>query len=741
MKLFAKTIIAAGLVIVAGTVCALPNPELEVLSAALRARNAGNLAEAKHHLEQLLLLKPSDTNAQLLLAGVNVDIEKSLVVRESANPGKSEQEQDVVGIQPTLNVLEHMPEIETNKAMDVDDTQTGKPEQPVTTRVITKAEMLREVDSDWQRPTLYSKTAAREHTTRAIPQNDKLKTIVLPRVSFSGEGLSSVVDKLSAMTEENDPERQGVNLILINSQEVEPLVNITLRQLTLERVLDFITDAVGYEYEVMADGVILRKAAVEGPRLETEFYSLSQSTLLRITGIEPTQKTQKADPFQQKTTAVAESESPGNEKALKQFFQRAGVPFDGIAGANLALADGQLIVTQTTRNLQRIENILTRYEQVKQVEIETRFIEVQQGDLEELGFDWLVRTGGQNTFDPLTGNPIITPTGDIQQSYSRTFSSGRESGVRSLSDAFGGGNQMGDNLIITGTQADGKIVTTVDGVMGPRLPGGIDTAVGAVAPFADIGGVIGDFDVNVMIRALSRKQGTDLMSAPKITVLSGKTAEIVVAKELRYPQRYSDINAQVGRGSSTAGSAGVAITAGTPQDFTTRNVGVEMKVTPTVEDNDAIHLTLTPEVTEFEGYVEYGGPSIAIASNTTVKVPSGFFQPIFSVRRVKTEVTIWDGATVVMGGLTREQNISVHDKVPLLGDLPLLGRLFQSRGESTEKRNLLIFVTATLVNPGGAPARQRPVSYAIPEMSQPAPVQPPEDNQKASNRKYTRVKK
>jgi len=190
-------------------------------------------------------------------------------------------------------------------------------------------------------------------------------------------------------------------------------------------------------------------------------------------------------------------------------------------------------------------------------------------------------------------------------------------------------------------------------------------------------------------------------------VLSGKTAEITVAQELRYPENYGDISAQVGRGdSSGSGSAGVAITAGTPMDFVVRNVGVEMEVTPQVEEDFSISLLLEPRVTEFEGFVEYGGTSVAIASNTTVTVPSGFFQPIFSIRRVRTEVTIWDGATVVMGGLTREQAVSVSDKIPVLGDLPLLGRLFRSEGESSEKRNLLIFVTANLISPGGSPQRQ-----------------------------------
>ena len=198
-----------------------------------------------------------------------------------------------------------------------------------------------------------------------------------------------------------------------------------------------------------------------------------------------------------------------------------------------------------------------------------------------------------------------------------------------------------------------------------------------------------------------------LLLGTALTSAHAAPATITVAQELRYPQSYGQIQSQVGTGSNSGGgSAGVSITSGTPQEFATRNVGVELKVMPTVEeDNRSISLDLNPKVTEFEGFVEYGGPSIAISGGTTVTVPPGFYQPIFGVREMTTKVTIWDGATLVMGGLTREEVKKVNDKVPVLGSLPLIGRLFRSQGESSQKRNLLIFVTANLVNPGGAPIK------------------------------------
>jgi general secretion pathway protein D len=239
-----------------------------------------------------------------------------------------------------------------------------------------------------------------------------------------------------------------------------------------------------------------------------------------------------------------------------------------------------------------------------------------------------------------------------------------------------------------------------------NVPGAVQLAATANA-LANIVGFVGEFDVSAAVRALSQRQGTDLLSSPKLTVLSGNPATITVAQELRYPQSYGEIQSQVGTGSEAGGAAGVTITAGTPQEFTSRNVGVELKVTPTVEEDDySISLDLNPRVTEFEGFVEYGGPSVAISGSTTVTVPPGFYQPIFSVRDISTKVTIWDGATLVMGGLTREEVKKVNDKIPFFGDIPFVGRLFRSEGESAQKRNLLIFVTANLVSPGGSPKKQ-----------------------------------
>ncbi|NDV62715.1 hypothetical protein G0Q06_09660 [Puniceicoccales bacterium CK1056] len=561
------------------------------------------------------------------------------------------------------------------------DIETTSPEESLglSIREETRTRLLDEVDHVWARPEVSGRGVDPGKVVDQELIRHRLEEIFIPKVEFRQVPLSEVVETLSELLVRDSPQQGSLNIVLIDPEGRDPFVSIILRRLSLKRVLDFVVESVAYEYDLQNDAVVIRPGQGPGFGLETAFYPVSRSTLIRLTGIHEVEElvisNVMQDPF---------AEAPGDsvdrradaEGALKGFLERAGIPFDAVTGANLALADGQLIVTQTARNHEKLRSLLQRYREIKQVEIEARFLEVQERNLEELGFEWTLLGNGQ---DRVTTAP-----------------------ARNLANAFTVG---GDESRIVIDRSGVDLPAIAQGA--PVLPISVDLAedAGNLAHYATALG--GGVDLDLVIRALERQSGNDLLSAPKITVLSGKTAEIVVAEEFRYPEMYGDTNAEVGKGDSSSGSAGVAITAGTPRSFTTRNVGVEMEVTPTVEEDNSISLLLKPKVTEFEGFVEYGGTSVAIASDTTVTVPSGFYQPVFSIRKIQTEVTIWDGATVVMGGLTREQSVRINDRVPILGDIPLIGRLFRSEGESTQKRNLLIFVTANLVSPGGSPSFQR----------------------------------
>jgi general secretion pathway protein D len=75
--------------------------------------------------------------------------------------------------------------------------------------------------------------------------------------------------------------------------------------------------------------------------------------------------------------------------------------------------------------------------------------------------------------------------------------------------------------------------------------------------------------------------------------------------------------------------------------------------------------------------------------------------PSFRVRQVTTTAVVWDGQTIVLGGLISDNVTRVKDKVPILGDIPLVGKLFRNESSQTQKKNLVIFVTPTIIDPAG----------------------------------------
>ena len=128
-------------------------------------------------------------------------------------------------------------------------------------------------------------------------------------------------------------------------------------------------------------------------------------------------------------------------------------------------------------------------------------------------------------------------------------------------------------------------------------------------------------------------------------------------------------------------------------------IGPVLDVIPVVlSDGYTINLTLIPSLTEFSGYDPNPViPGVNVAN--VVMIPT--ILPHFTVRQVISTVNIWDNQTVVLGGLISSTVQSTKDKIPMLGDLPLVGRLFQSQTKTSVKKNLMIFVTATIVDPAG----------------------------------------
>lgn len=606
----------------------------------------------------------------------------------------------------------------------------------------TRQEMLEEIEREWERPKVFDRQIEETQEVEEGPSNieAKLKLIEIPGVDFFNSPLSEAMTELQRQARlfdltEPDPAKKGLNIIPLIGEEEEPTVNIKLNAMALGKMIEFITEMVGWTFDVRSDAVVIQKTGgtFKGRPLETEFYQMNPGTVQRLTGSSGGGAAD-ADPF---APAGGGGDGGGDEGIkIRAFLENTGIPFIDAKGHKFAFDGFQMIITHERRYLDLIERILSKLdeESSKQVEIEAKFLEVQEGALDEISFDWQYSWGSADPLYQLTedGSPI--PALDSRGRPMRSYHKMITGNTRTLAAAHSPAGVSRDTIISMPDNPDASM--NISNPI-PNLPGKIGIGAG-VSPLTNFsvfkegsdpmdtdGMIIGSTQASLMINALKRKQGTDLLSAPRVTVMDGQSATITVAQEFIYPTEYEPAPAPtVGGGGNNNDGGGlggaIQIQSAIPQFETVapldeqpgfREVGVVLNVTPTIEKYNSINLRLTPKVTEFDGFIEYGGNSAMIGTSQVgsppmMIQPSGILMPIFSVRKVDTQVSIFDGATVIIGGLTREEVKTVNDKIPVLGNIPLIGKLFQSNAESYQKRNLLIFVSASIVSKGGSPVRE-----------------------------------
>jgi len=515
----------------------------------------------------------------------------------------------------------------------------------------------------------------------------------------------------------------------------EARITITLNQIPLGEALRYIASQAGLKVKIEPYAVSIIPISELSNDLLTKQYRVPPGFIsgsLNASGSALNQPAANAKTAAQTTgTAKDTQESTGgrllvNREGAKEFLESQGVSFS-VPGssANFLPQSSRLIVRNTSDMLELVDAIVEQanVSGPKQVEIEAKFIEITQNNLKSMGFDWLLGPfsfGGNNQ---LAGTGGTSGTGATVNQADYPFNTTGQNPVTA-------GNRSG-NLAISGNAIDSLLLgTTTSQLLAPGIFG--------------FGGLLTDPQFQVVVRALNQKKGVDLLSAPRVTTKSGQRAVIEIVREFRYPTQFQppQIPQTVGavRSEGVAGdiiplgsASTIPVTPTTPTAFETRNTGVTLEVEPVVgPDGVTIDLNLVPQVVEFEGFINYGSPilspstsffdSLASVIRTTpqnVITPNVINQPIFSTRKVTTSVSVWDGQTVVLGGLMREDVQKTEDRTPILGDIPIVGRLFRTNVDQHIKRNLIIFVTARLINPGGQPVN------STEEMEEEELIQPP----------------
>ncbi len=273
--------------------------------------------------------------------------------------------------------------------------------------------------------------------------------------------------------------------------------------------------------------------------------------------------------------------------------------------------------------------------------------------------------------------PVVTP-GNPPTTTPATFTSvntfnGTNANGTTASTA--NGTTSGTTVGTTGT-TDRTITDAVANTLSNSATNAVNSLIGLTNSGSTnrlASAVFSSSDFNVIVSALKQQNNSKVVSNPTIVTLNNTEAVINIGQEFPVPS-YT-YNEQ--RGSFEVSG------------FTYKPIGIILKVTPQVNARGVIKLALEPEVSIQNGSTSFGGAG-------------GAEIPIIGTRKVKTQVSLKDGYTMGIGGLISSATSHGGTKVPILGDIPLLGRLFSSKSVNDEATNLLIFITAKTVNADGA---------------------------------------
>lgn len=556
-------------------------------------------------------------------------------------------------------------------------------------RDATREERLRQVEEKWSllpksnnigQPTPVSATPFTRSNQFAIDQ--KLKSMIIKDLVFTDASIEDAAGALAAKSKELDTDAAKLGVSFIVKPEAASTAkpfSLNLRNIPLEDALRYITKLANVKYKVEEFAVVIVPIKESTEVLLRRSFNVPPSFFPAAS----VAQTEAASGGGRRPPPIirggGDNESSNND--VKTLLEDRGVDFKTPNSSAIYYAgSGVLTVTNTQEQLDLIEELVNAgATPTYMIDVQTKLVEIAQTDLNELTFNVGVYPPSFPTFFAPVGN---NPLGAIPVDAN---------GVPT--------KQMAATTALRGSQGFNV--------------GGIDSLLhgntAAQPNVFNISGSIGNQVFNAVMTAMSQKRSFDLLSSPSLRVKNGEDATINISRTFFYPTAFDPAeSASVQTVSNGSGvSVGPPIVIPTfPTEFESRDIGVKMKVRPQLgADNKTIDLALFPEVTDFEGFVNYGSPIYVVASGTTDGINgTGQFllsnnvvnQPIFNTRRIDTKVFVRDGRTVVLGGLMRDDVQTITDKVPFFGDLPLVGRLFQSKASQSQKKNLLIFVTCRI---------------------------------------------
>ncbi len=578
--------------------------------------------------------------------------------------------------------------------------------------------------------------------------SDALSKMVMRQIVFEDATIGEVIETLQNQIQRFEGSGVGAsrninisaNFGSQNSQSYKELmekrVDLNLSQISIRDVLDMLTTQLGISYYYTTVGVELSYSGKDfGPLVERSFTVPPHF----FDGAGEDAEKDEAD----EEDGFADSASAVSVRRVNpvQALKGMGISFPEGATARYAPSTRTLHVRNTAHNMEEIQELLNvPLSEERQVILNVVAVQFSEKDLEDLGFDWLVKVGiGSETIvgggveqvaTSMAGLPLFSSVRPEEGDY---ITSGLRSGTEVI-------NQSGvDRLIEVGS------TTAFAQQRTQKAPG-----------IFSFRGVWSAADVAVIMRGLSQKKGVDILQNPQLVFSPGADEQVTFAsvREIYYPESYDppqimstvSVNREFLLDLSTGTSTlikddsvySTLASSAHPTDFvryglTEDEVGgigtiLQVHSAEPTEDGRFLKLAMTTTVTDFEGFVNWGSPIMSMvtrpysaASQVVQSVTGGgknaqgaayieltpnyILKPIFKRHLVNNSITVAPGAVLVFAGMKDVKKIRYEDKVPLLGDLPLVGRFFRSEGEEDSRNVLLYFAKVDLVDPAGRDVR------------------------------------
>ena len=526
--------------------------------------------------------------------------------------------------------------------------------------------------------------------SRAAEILKELSSIEIPEIIFSEKPLREAVEELQRLSELNDPNKKGINFVLrlplgSGSDPESATVSLELRKVKLQTALKYLCEQIrGGEklrFEVEDNAVFLLPATESGGELETRSYTLPP-------------------------TLIADLSTPETDPAKVGDLVLSNIGADAKIQGSKAVCfrdTGKLVVRNIAREHAKIEQRIrdsSNENPQKQFEIESKFLQFTENDLKNFTFNYVVSATDSI---PLSRDPGDTPR------------------------PIGFGTQTTGLRGTAGLDPNGVALAGLKQLLDPNNLQASSNQIG-------VNGQIFNKGFSAILQLLQNALGKDLVAAPRVICADGKDSEIFIGREMRYPTTYS----QPVVPQNDSGQGAGFILPGNPGGFEPRSVGVTLKVNasstvlPTAVDIKIDKL----EVVDFSGFLNYGTTINSVTTGTprTVDILTGlvtdpgeppaegspsqspYLVPVFARKSVTSQIRMLDGQTFAIGGLLAEADQMVDDSIPILGDLPIAGRLFRSEVSQRVKNNLVVFTTVRIIKPDGT--LQFPEDEENPEFAQ-----------------------